>query len=92
MSGYALGSFYLRGFFLRYKKSKTQWIGSAYCINFVCRQGKKGLSERSLVDYNKKRNFELWYNVRIYLAHRQKVDADRRLRNTGLAYHIFEKY
>ena len=33
---------------------------------------KKILSARSQVGYNKKHDFELWYNVGIYLADRQK--------------------
>ena len=38
----------------------------------VCWLTKKVLSARSQVGYNIKHNFELWYNVGIYLADRQK--------------------
>ena len=38
----------------------------------VCWLTNKVLSARSPVDHNKKPNFELWYNVGIYLADRQK--------------------
>ena len=48
----------------------TDW----QCIlhKLVCWLTKKVLSELSQVSYNKKHNFELWYNVGIYLANRQK--------------------
>ena len=46
-------------------------MGSAL-HELVCGLTKKVLSVRRQVGYNKKHNFELWYNVRIYLADRQK--------------------
>ena len=40
----------------------------------VCWLTKKVLTPRSQVGYNKKHNyFELWYNVGLYLADRQKI-------------------
>ena len=67
MNGYALGLFHLQRFFFTWQNSINR-----QCIlrERVCWLTKKVLSARRQVDHNEKCNFELWYNVVIYLADR----------------------
>ena len=77
MRGYALGSFHLQRLFLQERQNILHEL--------VCWLTKKVLSARGQVGYNKKHNFELWYNVGIYLA-------DRRLRKTDLDHNLSDVY
>ena len=58
----------------------------------VCRLTKRVLSARSQVGYNKKHNFELWYNVEIYLADRQKSRRGAAVEKHCSGHFLIKKY